>query len=76
MFLVHVFYFILKALFNLNIFNVLYLLFVYEERRLDQKVNVNTVIYNVTDWTTKSYNTNIVKCLKKKNIQAMKFGQL
>ena len=52
MFLVRVFYFILKALFNLNIFNVLYLLFVYEERRLDQKVNVNTVIYNVTDWTT------------------------
>ena len=36
---------------------------------------VNFKIYDMIDWTTNNYNTNIVQYLKKGN-QTMKFGQL
>ena len=36
---------------------------------------VNFKIYDIVDWTTNNYNTNIVQYLKKGN-QTMKFGQL
>ena len=46
------FYFMLKALFVLEIFT----LFGYVEKRLDKKVDVNFKIYDVTDWATNNYN--------------------
>ena len=46
------FYFMLKALFVLQIFT----LFGYVEKRLDKKVDVNFKIYDVTDWATNNYN--------------------
>ena len=59
------FYFMLKALFLLEIFNFLSLLFVYVEKRLDKKGKVNFKIYDVTHWTTNNiYNIFIVQYLK------------
>ena len=55
----NVFYFMLKAIFVLEIFTFLSLLLVYVERQLDKKT------YDVTDWTTNNYNTYIVQYLKK-----------
>ena len=46
------FYFMLKALFVLEIFT----LFGYVEKRLDNKADVNFKIYDVTDWATNNYN--------------------
>ena len=46
------FYFMLKALFVLEIFT----LFGYVEKRLDKKVDVNLKIYDVIDWATNNYN--------------------
>ena len=46
------FYFMLKALFVLEIFT----LFGYAEKRLDKKDDVNFKIYDVTDWATNNYN--------------------
>ena len=46
------FYFMLKALFVLEIFT----LFGYVEKRLDKKVDVNFKIYDVIDWATNNYN--------------------
>ena len=48
----NVFYFMLKALFVLEIFT----LFGYVEKRLDKKVDVNFKIYDVIDWATNNYN--------------------
>ena len=59
------FYFILKAIFVLEIFAFLSWLFGYLGKRLDKKVKVNSNIYDVTDWTTNNYNTNIAQYLKK-----------
>ena len=53
----NVFYFMLKALFVLEIFTFLSWLFGYTEKRLEKKVKVNSKIYNITDWTTNNYNT-------------------
>ena len=47
----------LKALFVLEIFTFLSLLFGYIEKRLDKKAKVNFKIYNVTVWQTNNYNT-------------------
>ena len=44
----------LKALFVLEIFTFLSLLFGYIEKRLDKKAKVNFKIYN---WPTNNYNT-------------------
>ena len=65
------FYFMLKALFVLEIFTFLSWLFGYVEKRLDKKAMVNFKIYDVTDWTTNNYNIS-----ESKGNQAMKFGQL
>ena len=42
------FYFLLKALFVLKIFQVLSSLFGYVEKRLDKKANVNFKIHDIT----------------------------
>ena len=59
------FYFILKTVFILQIFTFFSWLFGYLENRLDRKVTVNFKIYDVTDWTANSCNTNIAQYLKK-----------
>ena len=59
------FYFMLKPLFVLEIFKFLFWCFGYVEKRLQKKAKVNFKIYDVTDWTTNNYNTDIVQYLKK-----------
>ena len=59
------FYFMLKALFVLEIFTFLSWLFGYVEKRLDKKAMVNFKIYDVKDWTTNNRNTYITQYLKK-----------
>ena len=59
------FYFMLKALFVLQIFKFLSWLFGYVEKRYDKKVNLNPKIYDVADWTTGNYNTHIAQYFKK-----------
>ena len=54
----NVFYFILKALFFLEIFFCLELL-IMQKKRLDQKDKVSFKIYDVTSWLTNNYNTHI-----------------
>ena len=46
------FYFMLKALFVLEIFT----LFGYVEKRLDKKADFNFKIYDVTGWAANNYN--------------------
>ena len=58
------FYFILKALFALEIFKFLSGLFGYVEKQLDKKATVIFKIY-VTDWTTSNCNLHIIQYLKK-----------
>ena len=57
------FNFMLKALFVLDICTFLSGLFGYVEKRLDEKVKVNSKIYDITYWTTNNYNTNIAQYL-------------
>ena len=59
------FYFMLKALYVLEIFSLLSQRFGYVENQFDKKVKVNFEIYDVTEWETENYNTYIVKYLKK-----------
>ena len=59
------FYFMLKALYVLEIFALLSQRFGYVENQFDKKVKVNFEIYDVTEWETENYNTYIVKYLKK-----------
>ena len=59
------FYFMLKALFVLEIFNFLSCLFCYVVKQLDMEAKYNFKIYGVTDWTTNNYNSFIVQHLKK-----------
>ena len=49
-------YFMLKAIFLLEISTFLSWLFGYVEKRLDKKTNVNFRIYDITDWTKNNYN--------------------
>ena len=58
------FYFMLKALYVLEIFTFLSWFLGYIEKRLDKKTMVNYKIYNVRGWTTNN-NTHIVQYLKK-----------
>ena len=58
-------YFMLKALFVLEIITFLSWIFDYVEKWLDKKANVNFKIYDVTDQTTINYNTHTAQCLKK-----------
>ena len=53
------FYFILKALFVLEIFTYFSWLFGYIEKRLNKKALVDFKICGVTDWTRNNYNTHI-----------------
>ena len=61
----HAFYFMLKALFVLEILNFLYLLSGYVGKRLNKKTKVNFKIYDVTDRTASNYHTHIVQYIKK-----------
>ena len=64
------FYFMSKTVFVLEIFTFLYCLFVYVEKPLDKKTEVNFEIYDVADWKT-----NILSNISKsKGSQAMEFG--
>ena len=59
------FYFMLKALFVLEIFTFLSLLIGYVEKWLDRKAMVNFKSYDIADWTTWNYNTHVVQYLQK-----------
>ena len=61
----NVFYFMLKALFVLEIFTYLHWLFGYAEKRLDKKFKVNSKIYDATSRKTNNFNTHIAQYLKK-----------
>ena len=58
------FYFMLKFLFVVEIFKLLYWLFGYVGKPLDQKTMVNSKIYDFTGWTTNNQNTQITQYLK------------
>ena len=59
------FYFMLKALFVLELFKFLPWLFGYMEKKLSKKANVNSKIFDATDRTINNYNTHIDQYLKK-----------
>ena len=59
------FYLMLKALFVLEIFTLLAKNFWSCKIRLETKVNLNSQFYDVTDWTTISYNAHIPQYFKK-----------
>ena len=61
----NVFYFMLKTLFDLEIFTFLSWLFGYVEKQLDKKVKINSKFYDITDWIANNYNTHIAQYLKK-----------
>ena len=66
------FYFMLKALFILELFT-----FGYIEKWVDKKAMVNFKIYDFTNWTTNDYNKHRLPDISRsKGNQAMKFGQL
>ena len=75
------FYFILKAVFVLKIFNFFYLnysgLFHHIKNRLDYKDKANFKIHDVTTWLAKICNRHILPNISRsKDNQAMKFGRL
>ena len=70
------FYFMLKALFVLEVFTFLSWLFGYAEKRLDKKAMVNLKIFDVKDWAINNRNTYIPNISRSKGNQAMKIGQL
>ena len=59
------FYFMLKALFVLEIFKFLSWLFGYVEKQLDKKVKAYSKIYEVTDWTTSNKSRHIAQYFNK-----------
>ena len=59
------FYFILKAIFILEIFTSFSWIFGYGKKRLDKKAMVIFKIYDVTDWTKNNHKTYITQYLKK-----------
>ena len=62
--MINAFYFMLKALFILEIFTFLPWFFGYVEKRLDKKAKVNCKIY-VTGETANNHNKSITQNLKK-----------
>ena len=74
------FYFKLKALFVLNIFEFLSLLLGDVEKQPDQKDEVNFKIYDVTTWVQHGKQTIIIYIFlsisRSKGNQTMKFNQL
>ena len=73
-------YFKLKALFVLNIFKILSLLFGDVEKQPDQKDKVNFKIYDVTTWVQHGKQTIAIYIFpnisRSKGNQTMKFNQL
>ena len=59
------FYFILKVLFFLKIFKLLFWLFAPVEKRLDFKDKVIFKLYDIRTWETNYCNIHITQCLKK-----------
>ena len=55
------FHFMLKVRFILEIFKFLSSIFGYGEKRLDKKTMINFNMYDVTDWTTNNYKTQIAQ---------------
>ena len=70
------FYFLLKALFVLEIFTFLFWLLVYVQKRLAEKAVVYFQITGVKDWIKINYNTHIVQYSRSKATQTMTFGHL
>ena len=63
------FYFMLKALFVLEIFKFLSWVFGYVEKQLDKKVKAYSKIYDVTDWSRHiAQYLNKVKTIKQWNL--------
>ena len=62
------FYFMLKALFVLEIFTFLSSVFGYVGKRLHKKTMINFKIYGLTDWKTNIYNVHITQYLKKQRL--------
>ena len=58
------FYFMLKALFVLSVFEFLSLFFGHLRKWLYKKAKVNFKTYDVTDWRTNNCNTHIAQYLK------------
>ena len=72
----NVFYFMLKALFVLEMFKFLSWLYGFV-KRLHRKAKINFEIHDITFWTTNNFNTYIVQYLiRTKDNQAMKLGKL
>ena len=59
------FYFMLKAIFVLEIFKFLPWLFGYMEKKLGKKAKVNSKVFDVTDRAINNYNSHIAQYLKK-----------
>ena len=55
------FHFMLKVRFILEIFTFLSSIFDYGEKRLDKKTMINFNMYDVTDWITNNYKTQIAQ---------------
>ena len=70
------FYFMLKALFVLEIFKFLSWIFGYVEKQLDKKTVVHFKIYDATDWAANNYYTHIAQISRSKNNHTMRFAQL
>ena len=58
-------YFILKALFVLNISHFCPNFFYHVGKQLRKKAQVNFKIYDVTNWNTSNYNKHIARYLEK-----------
>ena len=69
-------YFILKAIFVLEIFKFVSWLFSYVEKRLDVKAEVYFKIHDAIERTANTYNTYISNISRGKSNQIMKSGQL
>ena len=70
------FYFILKALFALEIFKYLFWLFGHVGKQLDKNAKVNFKIRDVTSWVTTTAIHILPGISKIKGNQTMEFGQL
>ena len=68
------FYFTLKALFVLKLFQLVSQRFGHVQKRLDEKDKVNFKIYDVATWVTNNCNV-LPNILRSKGIQTIKFGQ-
>ena len=70
------FYFILKVLFVLKIFEFLSWFFGYVGKRFDKKAKFNFKFYDFTDWTANKHKHILSNIFRIVCNQAIKFGQL